>query len=325
MAKKTISDFWEMNKNNEKVAAIVTYTKPNAILAEKAKMDWLLAPGDSVGPSLLEYDSTVPVEMDEVMLFAKAVRKGAPKTLRVGDETFGSYTNPVDAVANAVRFHKEAGVDMVKLEGGKCAVEVIEEIVKNGMKVVGHIGLTPQTAGFGQGYVVQGATSESAIRVIEDALAIQDAGVSAVLLEAVPSELAGEITKLLKIPVFGIGAGPNVDGQLLLDVDLLGLSTVFNPTFVKCFVPQAINLLMKENKGLKRKERAALNFANITFYAFKEYVKEVKEGIFPAEEHCYHMKPGEYEKLMDMLWKEGITNKGEETFQIKRRGGHGGR
>jgi 3-methyl-2-oxobutanoate hydroxymethyltransferase len=307
--KKRISDFLEMKEKGEKVAAIVTYTKPNANLAEEAEMDWLLAPGDSVGPSLLEYDSTVPVTMDEVMLFAKAVRKGAPKTFRVGDMTFGSYTNPVDAIANAVRFHKEAGVDMVKLEGGRCAAEVIKEIVKNGMKVMGHIGLTPQTAGFGEGYIVQGETAESAIEVILDARAVEKAGASAILLEAIPSELGKIITEELKIPVFGIGAGSDVDGQLLLDVDLLGLSTVFNPTFVKCFVSQAIKAIERENyskyvNGGTEISEISVNFANITLYAFKEYVKEVKAGIFPAEEHCYHMKSGEYNLLLNWLEKE---------------------
>ena len=303
--KKTILDFLEMKKRGEKIAAVVTYFKPNAIFAEKAEMDWLLAPGDSVGPSLLEYDSTVPVTMDEVMLFAKAVRK-ASQTFRVGDMTFGSYTNPVDAVANAVRFHKEAGVDMVKLEGGKCAVDVIEEIVKNGMKVMGHIGLTPQTAGFGEGYVVQGETAESAMKVILDARAVEKAGASTILLEAIPSELGKIITEELKIPVFGIGAGLDVDGQLLLDVDLLGLSTVFNPTFVKCFVPQAIGVINEINrlKHLSKEQEISVNFANITLFAFKEYIREVKAGVFPAEEHCYHMRSGQYDILIRMLKKE---------------------
>lgn len=306
MGKKTILDFQRMKEKGEKVAAIVTYIKPNAILAQKAEMDWLLAPGDSVGPSYLEYDNTVPVEMDEVMLFAKAIRKGAPKTFRVGDMTFGSYTNAIDAVVNAVRFHKEAGVDMVKLEGGRCAVEAIEEIVKNGMKVMGHIGLTPQTAGFGEGYIVQGETAESAKEVILDARAVEKAGASAILLEAIPSELGKIITEELKIPVFGIGAGLDVDGQLLLDVDLLGLSTVFNPTFVKCFVSQAIGVIDEVNrlKHMSKEPKIPVNFANITLYAFKEYIREVQEGIFPAEEHCYHMKPGQYDILLRMLKKE---------------------
>ena len=308
-----IRDLLEMKKRGEKVAAVVTYTKPNAILAEKADMDWLLAPGDSVGPSLLEYDDTVPVTEDIIELFAKAVRKGAPNTLRIWDLTFGSYINPNDAVVSAVRAHKTAGVSMVKLEGGKNATEQIREIVKNGMKVMGHIGLTPQTAGFGEGYIVQGETAESAIKVILDARAITKAGVSAILLEAIPEEVAKIITDELDIPVYGIGAGRYVDGQLLLDVDLLSLSTVFNPTFVKCFVSQAMEVMRRENhlKYMAEGKKMPFNFANLTFYAFKEYVREVKEEIFPAPEHCYHMKSGEYEKLETIL-RDAKEKEGEE-------------
>ncbi len=307
-----IKDLIEMKKKGEKVAAIVTYTKPNAILAGKAGMDWLLAPGDSVGPSLLEWDDTVPVTEDVIELFAKAVRKGALNTMRVWDLTFGSYDNPVDAVASAKRAHKTAGVSMVKLEGGECVVEEIKAIVKKKRKVMGHIGLTPQTAGFGDGYIVQGETAEKAMEVILDARAIAKAGVSAILVEAVPEEVAKVITEELDIPIFGIGAGRYVDGQLLLDVDLLGLSTVFNPTFVKCYVPQAIGVINEVNrlKYLNGEKEVPVILANIIFYAFKEYVREVKAGIFPAKEHCYHMKDGEYEKLKNLLReeKEGIEN-----------------
>lgn len=304
--KKTIGDFLEMKKRGEKTAGLVNYIKPFAILAEKAEADWLLGPGDSVGPSYLEYDDTVPVTEEIIKLFAKAVRKGAPNTLRVWDLTFGSYATPADAVASAIRAHKESGVSMVKLEGGRNVTGQIQAIVENGMKVMGHIGLTPQTAGFSEGYVVHGLTAESAMKVISDAKAIEEAGVSAILVEAVTAEVGQIITKTLKIPVFGIGAGPFVDGQLLLDVDVLGLSTVFNPTFIKCFVPQAVEILIKEG--------GVLNLANITLCAFKEYVREVKAETFPAKEHCYHMKPGEETKLVAWLKKAEEKKREEEKI-----------
>jgi 3-methyl-2-oxobutanoate hydroxymethyltransferase len=275
--------------------------------------------------SIYGYSGTVPVTMEQVVGHAEAVRRGAPNTFIIGDMPFGSYQlTPEEAVANAIRFHKEAGVDAIKLEGGVRVGKYIKAIVDAGMNVMGHIGLTPQSSGQLGGFKAQGQTAESAMKVIEDALAVEAAGAFALLVEAVPPEVTAIIAKRLKIPVLSIGAGPYCDGQLLLDIDLLGRGTVFSPKFVKVYVPQAIAELMRQNveagidiKDIKlkvflephgvqilkfRSAIANLNLADITRQAFKEYILEVKNGIFPdLEEHCYKMLDGEMEKLNKKL------------------------
>lgn len=296
MAKKTILDFQKMKEAGEKIAYLVTYDFHTAQRAEEAGMEMLLV-GDSVGMSIYGYNSTVPVSMDQVVRHAEAVRRGAPNVFIVGDMPFGSYqTDENDAVLNAIRFYKEAEVDAIKLEGGVRVAKQIKAIVDAGMNVMGHIGLTPQSSGQLGGFKAQGRTAESAMKVIEDALAVEKAGAFALLVEAVPPEVTEIIAQKLKIPILSIGAGPLCDGQLLLDIDLLGRGTIFSPKFVKIFVPQAIRTL------LPSKKLDEINLAEITRQAFKEYVKEVKEGTFPdMEKHCYKMIDGELEKLQRNL------------------------
>ena len=256
--------------------------------------------GDSVGMSIYGYSDTIPVTMNQMIYHAQAVRRGAPNTFVIGDMPFGSYqTDEKDAVLNAMRFYKEALVNAIKLEGGIKVVKQIRVIVDAGMNVMGHIGLTPQSSGQMGGFKAQGRTAESAEKLIKDTRAVEKAGAFALLVEAVPPEVTEIIAKKLGILVLSIGAGPLCDGQLLLDIDLLGRGRVFTPKFVKVFVPQAIETLQKTEKT------GSLDLATITFQAFKEYVKEVKEGIFPhPEKYCYKMIDGELEKLMNRLNKK---------------------
>jgi len=203
-----------------------------------------------------------------------------PLTLVIGDMPFLSYQiTPEDAVRNAGRFYKEAGVDAVKLEGGCRVTNVIKAIVNSGMVVCGHIGLTPQSTGQFGGYKAQGRTAESAYELIKDARAVQEAGAALLLLEAVTPEVGKFITEDLKIPVYGIGAGPYCDGQLLIVSDVLGIWEAFHPKFVKKYA----------------------NMAEESVEALKNYVGEVREGKFPAKEHCYKMVEGEAEKMMKLL------------------------
>ncbi len=275
--KKSVLNFKKM-KGNEKITYVVLYDFHSAKLAEKAGVEMILV-GDSVGMSIYGYDGTEPVTMDQMIYHSEAVRRGALNTFIIGDMPFGSYTNDKNAVANAVRFYKEAHVDAIKLEGGRRVAGQIEAIVKNGMNVMGHLGLTPQSSGQLGGFKAQGLTAKSAKEVILDALAVQEAGAFAVLLEAVSMEVGQMVAKALDIPVLSIGAGMYCDGQLLLDVDLLGKTSVFEITFVKKFV----------------------NIEPLVLKGFQDYVKEVKAGTFPKEEHCYNMKPFEFEKLLKLV------------------------
>lgn len=289
--KKTIFDFKTMKEVGEKAAAVVVYDAHTAQRAEEAGIEWILA-GDSVGMSIYGYKSTVPVTMEQTILHAKADRVGAPNTFLVGDMPFGSYQLTVEeAAANAIRFYKEADVDAIKLEGGVRVAKYIRAIVDAGMSVMGHIGLTPQSSGQLGGYKVQGATAESALKVIEDALAVEKAGAFALLVEAVPPEVTEIIAKNLKIPVYSIGAGPYCDGQLLLEIDLLGRGTVFSPKFCKKYAEEAVKAIL--NEGGK------LDLSDIIKKSFELYIWEVKSKLFPdPEKHCYKMRDEvDFEKL----------------------------
>ncbi len=296
--KKTVLDLAGM-KGKEKIAWVVTYDFHTAQRAEEAGIEMILV-GDSVEMSIYGEFSTLSGDMPTMIKHTAAVRLGAPNTFVVGDMPFGSYQLSVEeAVKNASKFYKKpAYADAVKLEGGVKVAKYIRAIVDAGMSVIGHIGLTPQSSGQLGGFKAQGQTAESATKVIEDALAVEAAGAFALLVEAVPPEVTAIIAKRLNIPVLSIGAGPYCDGQLLLDIDLLGRGTVFSPKFVKVFVPQALSVLFGQ-------ENAVFNLATITRQAFKEYLREVKEGLFPCpESHCYKMLEGELKKLEEKLAKK---------------------
>ncbi len=277
--KHSIHSLQRMKAKGEKVAWLTAYDYPTAAFAEAAGMDMLLV-GDSLGMCVYGYGGTVPVTMDQCIVHCEAVRRAAPNTFVMGDMPFMSYqVSDEDAVRNAGRFLKEAGVDAVKLEGGVRVISRIDAILDAGIVVCGHIGLTPQSSGQLGGHKAQGRTIASARLLIEDAVAIEAAGAQLLLLEAVPPEVAGFIARKLTIPVLSIGAGPECDGQLLIVSDLIGQFQAFTPKFVKKYC----------------------NVAAVVTDAMREYVADVKAGAFPADEHCYHMlkdEAGGFEDLM---------------------------
>ena len=277
--KHSIHTIQKMKEAGEKVAWLTAYDYPTAQFAEAAGMDMLLV-GDSLGMCVYGYEGTVPVTMDQCIVHCEAVRRGAPNTFVLGDMPFMSYqASDEEAVRNAGRFLKEAGVDGVKLEGGKRVLSRIKAILDAGIVVCGHIGLTPQSSGQLGGHKAQGRTIDSARPLIEDALAIEEAGAQMLLLEAVPPEVAGFIARKLSIPVLSIGAGPYCDGQLLIVSDLIGQFQAFTPKFVKKYC----------------------NVAEIITNAMRAYIDDVKAGRFPADEHCYHMLKGEKEKFEELI------------------------
>ena len=279
--KKSRYDFLKMKEAGEKISFLTCYDYPTATFAERAGLDMLLV-GDSLGMCVYGYSGTVPVNMDEMILHTDAVRRGAPNTFIIGDMPFMSYQRSVeDAIWNAGRFHKEAGADAIKLEGGRRIISQIKGIIDSGMLVMGHIGLTPQSSGQLGGFKAQGRTSEAALDLYRDARAIEEAGAFAILLEAIPPEVGRIIAERISIPVLSIGAGVHCDGQLLIVSDMLGIFEAFTPKFVKKY--------------------AAL--ANEISKAFDAYVKDVKESAFPTDEHCYRMVEGEFEKF-EAMFKE---------------------
>lgn len=274
--KKTISDFVKMKREKQQVAWITAYDYPTASFAGQAGMDMILV-GDSLGMVVLGYQGTNPVTMDDCISHCQAVRRGAPNTWVVGDMPFMSYqVSDEEAVRNAGRFIKEAAMDCIKLEGGVRVASRIRAITDAGIPVIGHIGLTPQSTGQLGGFKAQGRDVKGARLVIEDALAVREAGAYALLVEAIPPEITAFLMKKLDIPVYGIGAGP-ADGQLLICSDMLGLFQAFTPKFVKRYA----------------------NLAEEEIRAFKEYVSDVRNGQFPAEEHVYRVVEPveEFEKM----------------------------
>ena len=281
MKKKSLLDFYQMKKERTKITWITAYDYPIASFAETSGIDMILV-GDSLGMVVYGYDGTVSVTMDECIIHCKAVRRGAPNVFLVGDMPFGSYhSSDSDAVANAVRFVKEANVDAIKLEGGVRVASKIKAIADAGIVVIGHIGLTPQSTGVLGGYKAQGRTADSAEAVIEDALAVQENGAKILLVESIPAELAKALTKIVTIPVLGIGAGADIDGQVLVCGDVLGYFEAFTPKFVKKYA----------------------NVAKIIKDAIKEYIEDIRTGKFPAAEQTYSVVPEEKEKFCKVLEK----------------------
>ena len=271
--KKTILDFYKMKETGEKVTWMTAYDFPQASFLEEAGIDMILV-GDSLGMIVLGYNGTIPVTMDDCIRHTQAVRRGAPNTFVVGDMPFGSYQiSSEEAVKNAVRFLKEADVDAVKLEGGQRVAPQISAIRDAGIVVIGHLGLTPQSSGQMGGFKAQGRTADSAMVIVEDALAVYEAGVHLLLLEGIPDEVGKAITEMLPIPVYGIGAGSHTDGQLLICGDALGLFEAFTPKFVKKYA----------------------NVAEVCTNAYKDYINDVHNGTFPSKDHFYTMKEGEIE------------------------------
>ena len=230
----TLPRLSEMKRLGEPIVMITAYDFPSARAAEAAGVDLVLV-GDSGAMTVLGYPSTVPVELDELLMLSKAVRRGLRTPLLVGDMPFGSYeSSDEQAISNAVRFVKEAGCDAVKLEGGgEAPAARVRAIVGAGIPVMGHVGLTPQTSTALGGYRAQGRSAAAAARVAADALALQDAGCFSIVFEAIPSRVAAELMTRIEVPVIGIGAGPATDGQVLVFHDLLGIREGLGARFVK--------------------------------------------------------------------------------------------
>jgi 3-methyl-2-oxobutanoate hydroxymethyltransferase len=255
----------EKKRLGEPIVMVTAYDYPSAQVAQAAAVDIVLV-GDSGAMTVLGYPSTVPVSTEEMLMLAAAVRRGLKTPLLVGDLPFGSYeASDPQAIATAQRFVKEAGCDAVKLERGGTSVQRARAIVEAGIPVMGHVGLTPQTATALGGYRAQGRTARRALAVARDALALQEAGCFSIVFEAIPAAVAAMVTKRLAIPVIGIGAGSSTDGQVLVFHDLLGIYDGHTPKFVKRFADVREQMIA----GVAR------------------YAAEVREGTFPGPEHGY--------------------------------------
>ena len=261
----TVADFLKKKEKGEKIVILTAYDYLTARIVDSAGVDGILV-GDSLAMVALGYPSTLQVSMEEMLHHTKAVVRGTKNALVIFDMPFLSYqTGKRDAVLNAGRALKEAGANAVKVEGGVEQAETIRAIVEAGIPVMGHVGLQPQSVNLYGGYRLRGKSEEERRRIIEDAKAVEEAGAFAIVLEKIPSELAKEITETLKIPTIGIGAGPHCDGQVLVFHDMVGLFRDFKPRFVKRYAELG-----------EEAERAV-----------KDFIREVKEGKFPDEEHSY--------------------------------------
>ncbi len=282
MKKVTIHTLIEKKKTKQPITWLTAYDYPMAQFEEKAGIDIILV-GDSIGMTTFGFDSTLPVTMDLLIPHTQAVRKGAPNVFLIGDMPYMTYqVNSQDAVRNAGRFMAECGCDAVKLEGGREVLDTVKALIKATVPVVGHLGLTPQSIAMLGGFKAQGRDAAAAVRLIEDAQLLEDAGACMILLEAVPPEVARIVTERAAIPIIGIGAGPRVDGQCLIVHDMLGMFDAFTPKFVKKYANIGEHIV----KTLK---------------AFKD---DVNAGGFPAAEHCYGMPDAEAQKLHELLKKK---------------------
>lgn len=277
--KITILDLEEKKRSGVPITMLTAYDYTGAILVDSAEIDTILI-GDSLGMVMMGLDSTVPVTMEEMLHHCRAVARGAKYAHLIGDLPFLSYQAGInEAVRNAGRFLKEGNVDSVKLEGGHTVALTVSAIVAAGIPVMGHIGLTPQSVSKLGGYRTQGRTAAAARQLLEDALALEDAGCYAIVLEAVPAPVAAAITQRLEIPTIGIGAGPDCDGQVLVYHDILGLYDKIQPKFVKQYA--TLGPIIKD--------------------AFSSYREDVIARRFPAQEHSFAMNAAELEAFINSL------------------------
>ncbi|OGN93458.1 MAG: 3-methyl-2-oxobutanoate hydroxymethyltransferase [Chloroflexi bacterium RBG_13_50_21] len=272
-----------MKTRHEPISMLTAYDYPTALVMDQVGIDMILV-GDSLGMVVLGYESTLPVTMDEMIHHSKAVGRGARYALLVGDMPFLSYqVSSSEAVRNAGRFLKEAGMNAVKLEGGSERAETIRAIVDTGIPVMGHLGLTPQSVHQLGGFRTQGRDAEAAYKLLEDAMILQEAGCFSLVLESIPGRLAELVSQRLAIPTIGIGAGVGCDGQVLVTHDLLGLFERFTPKFVKRYA----------------------NLSGEMRRAFGEYKAEVRSKAFPGPEHTVDMNEDEWKCLEERLTQEG--------------------
>jgi len=269
VSKITVPTILERKLHGERITCLTAYDYPTARLVDEAEIDMILV-GDSLAQTVLGYESTVPVTVEEMLHHAKAVRRAVRRALLIVDLPFGSYhTEPNRAIEGAIRYLKEGGAEAVKLEGGRRRADVIRKLVEAEIPVMGHVGLTPQSVHSHGGYRVQGKTVESAADVLADAQAVEDAGAFAVVLEGLPRELAAIITRRLRIPTIGIGAGPDCDGQVLVLHDLAGLSFQRPAKFVRSYA----------------------NLADSLRQALARYREDVLSGEYPNDAESYHWSP----------------------------------
>jgi 3-methyl-2-oxobutanoate hydroxymethyltransferase len=277
--KVTTRGFRLKKKHGETITMLTAYDYPTALAVDRAGIDSILV-GDSLGMVVLGYENTLPVTMEDMLHHCRAVSRGAKYALLVGDMPFMSYQTSVDkAVENAGRFLQEAGMDSVKLEGGRERAEAIRQMVMAGIPVLGHIGLTPQSIQTFGGFRTQGQSATAAKRLVEDAHILEEAGVFGIVLEAVPAQVAELISQRISVPTIGIGAGVGCDGQVLVTHDLIGQFDRFTPSFVKQYAN--VHTIMQE-----------------AFTAFKE---DVEGKRFPADEHSSFMKDEEWFELLGEL------------------------
>ncbi len=272
---KTLNGFLQMKRDGEKIVMLTAYDYPSAKIAEEAGVDIILV-GDSLGMVVLGYDSTVPVTMADMIHHTRAARRGARGTFIVTDMPFLSYQiSPAQALENAGRLVQEGGCEAVKVEGGEEVAPQVAALVRAGIPVCGHVGLTPQSATALSGYKVQGRTAEAAAKLLHDVRALEEAGAFMIVLECIPVQVAALLSGQLSVPTIGIGAGAACDGQVLVYHDTLGLFDRFTPKFVKQF----------ESLGAKAKD------------AIAAYAGEVREGVFPGPEHTFTMNEEELKRI----------------------------
>ncbi|HVG66654.1 MAG TPA: 3-methyl-2-oxobutanoate hydroxymethyltransferase [Gaiellales bacterium] len=280
----TLPRLAEMKLNAEPIVMVTAYDYPSAEIAEAAGVDLVLC-GDTAAMTVLGHSSTTPVSLDEMLILARAVRRGLRTPILVGDLPFGSYESSNEqAIESAMRYVKEAGCDVVKLERGGISVERARAIVRAGIPVMGHVGLTPQTATVLGGFKAQGKTAHQAVKIAEEALALQAAGCFAIVFEAVPSAISAVLVPKLSAPVIGIGAGVEADGQVLVWHDLLGIYGGRQAKFVKRYA----NLRDEMLRGVG------------------EYAREVRERSFPGPEHAYSIEPEELDAFRRYLEHETL-------------------
>jgi 3-methyl-2-oxobutanoate hydroxymethyltransferase len=277
--KVSVPQLSEMKKSGVKISMITAYDYPTGVWAERAAIDILLV-GDSMAMTVLGYANTLPATMAELIAHSQAVNRGNSTSFVLGDMPYMSYQPSVEmAVQNAGRFMSEGGCDGIKLEGGIAMADRVEAIVNAGIPVMGHLGLTPQSASMLGGFKAQGKDALIAKTIIDDAKVLEEAGAFSILLEAVPSKVSKLVTERAAIPIIGIGAGPDCDGQVLIFHDMFGLYPAFTPKFAKQYADVGKTIV----EGLQR------------------YAEEVREGIFPEPKHCFTISNEQYEDLLAML------------------------
>jgi 3-methyl-2-oxobutanoate hydroxymethyltransferase len=276
--KVTVGQLVQMKRQGEKITMITCYDYPNALLVDRAGMDIVLV-GDSLGMTVLGYPNTLPVTMDEMIVFARAVTRACKRAFVIGDMPYMSYQPSVEkSVENAGRFMAEAACDGVKLEGGRAMASRVKAIVDSGIPVMGHLGLTPQSASMQGGFKVQARSSDAAKRLLDDCLALEEAGVYSILLELVPARVAEYITERLSVPTISIGSGAGCDGHCMIYHDVIGMFEAFLPKHVKQYVN--VSPMLQEALG--------------------RYVQEVREGVYP--------EPGKHDfKIGDDAFQEFVA------------------